>query len=592
MIRLARALLAFSTRLDLGATQVYPEVYTFEITASTLVFKKHEGPMALPLGVDRSSDDKPNFLYDSAKHILRMNGNEKFWPQMLRIIQEVGNAKVQAAVEIFVAANWRGQVLGKQGGNTLFRAYQLKAGAEALPDLDEKFKKTNPPPEDALPDTIWVVPLYKGTPIVHLPEFQAWVRDKYLNCLGATIEPPTQEPDVIAGGMCTPCKLHRKIRDFPGKGSKTTLFNHNDEAYQFEGRTDANVPASFATIFAYTEAGSYLAANNSVRLQIGEGKRAESAIVMIWPTHQGVSHPIIPVACEIIGSYPKDAAAWDALSALGGLDATDLTLVVAVSMGKGRARLVGLTNLTVGQLRDNLLRVHAAFPSVYTLRSLLERSNENPKKQLLTPDLHLPVLWAMLTDTGYPHNFQTRLWRYFALPIARVWCSFINKEPWMNPFRDYNVEPPKEEEYFTGSRANTAAYKFGRLLACLAEFKLRYHGFKPNMVHASRILDGGIMRPVKALGDAIRMKNVYLEGLQRRNQTSAFLAALQLTFFHLLSDLEAWTPGRFTDADKVNVRMGWERQCAYDAWRRSWSHRQWEAKHPKQAEPTSVAESM
>jgi hypothetical protein len=426
MIHLIRDLYNLGLRIGTDLFSETGVYYTVEITETEPKFKIQEDAPVLnaPFREGRTSGVKPYHLHDNLKYFLRMDkrGNT-FWDLLISDIKEIGNPELTEAINTFVANSkcWKSEVAypGRDAKETYWFVWLKKKPTK----VEVKKKLTNPVkgPPNAVSDSAWIVPSFKGTPITNLPEVIAWWEAKSTKQM--TDNSTGSSFDLVTGKRCTPVSLHAKVKGVPKTGGAFPLVSFNEPTYCFDGMEQGmNFPIADSTSRTYTSGLNFLLDRDKSRSSV---QVADDLVVMFWPKQAEKFHPIIDPACKILGDFLKKEEldkSWENLEAVDSNDQTELSFLL-LKGAQARISVLDYRAIKVAKLKENLLKFKEDFATCRpSLRTMTAFKREERGKAMIPPASIPAIIQCVVFGTKVP----VHLIQYLnVFPLSEDSASYI-----------------------------------------------------------------------------------------------------------------------------------------------------------------------
>lgn len=593
MIQVIRSFHALGLRMGDLLTSTLRSYYTWEITAEAPSFVYCEEPLSVPLTRPRSSNQVPNRLYDTIQYLLPCLTHTKagkkpksalFWERFLLDLEKNGDPELVRAAQKAQARvqKWHVQYLTAPKAGKDSRAFRVVQ--HPTPDLDLDAGKVRKMP-GAMKEGVWVVPTYKGTPVVSLPAFRAWWETEFDAAIRDPFPGGQSDVDLITGETCIPNRTHRMIKGFHGI-QKAALASYNKDVHRFQGlEKGANFPAAAMTIHRYVSAAEYLLEPTRGNSKAGF---LNNLTLLFWPDAGALTHPLITLALQVLGGK-NDAqeAAWSQIAAL---PPDDVVLHAALFQGqggsKGRVALLQHTTLSSAKLRENLLRFSVEFGKRYSLRTLLSTTTEKSRESdPIIPEALVPhVVWAVVTAEPFPAAvaaavFHTGLgnkdlavgykrrfietWIHACnrrkkglppMPLEDEYDNILGKLYTMTTEELSQIRPPDQEAFFASLPRTHGSY-YGRGLQCFAAIKKAIHWKNPKAVRPQDILQAGLASPRAWLGGKEPQDaQVYMDKAMRNGWYNRLQEAM---FKEMMHKLGSWRPCIPNAEERADIIAGW-----------------------------------
>lgn len=430
------------------------------------VFVASEARHAVPPNVGRGLKIAANRGYDNLKYLCGADGGatgeakrRAFWSALIEDVRPCGDRALLRAVESAAeaAAGWKVAKIGVAAGGkaALLRISSRAAKAEAS-------------------DASWVLPTFRGRPLVEMPALRARWR-------GAEAADGGTDSDLVTGARCAAARLHPNAVGVPGTGGPTPLISFNFEAASVFGADQGmNMPASAETAALVAQAVSRI---------VGDGMAAlfERDTILLWPDGGAADHPLLRPLAEAMGVQVRrggrtvkwaqgdNARIWAAVEAAPAGD--EPIAAVWIRGSKKRVSVLRQCALRAAALKDAALRFRDAFGG-----ALFRQAASAPGRRGL-PIVHdseqAATAWCALTGDPPPPSLVARVaamqdtdggLAWSALTerkgsmITRIQRKVPSYEPTFHEGAPVHVEPPILMEHRDPAMAGVAEYAYGRVV--------------------------------------------------------------------------------------------------------------------------------
>lgn len=472
-----------------------------------IIQKAYDGQ--IPCEVDRTSDIKPNYTFDTTTFVFQFSGKKKgdaFWAQQAAVFPHHS----QLILETFKALK--------------DRKYTIEGGKKNT--LDEIKGPV-------------ILALSPTKLLADEPAFREWWAENRLTVTNKVW--PQSINCWVSGTPCQPRKTHPKIKGVPGSGGKAPLISHDKKAYEYRGREQgANFPVSVEAADAYST-GLQIAVTD-YGLPIGTDRMA----ILIPQGRRESPYLKGLLAALAMSLYIKSDEIVQQWKALDGLQPSQEVVDVVLLRGsQGRIAILHHIQQTEEQLHHNCIRFRDAMWGKVSLSRALNRLSDSLPQRYLDE-----MAWCVLTGSPFPsevvHGLETtydpdnllsELWLNFHLK-DRIQMTNSNQVP-----NGANITQHMLADFDQKNTPQTTAFAVGRQAAIMAAAFEAYHWYfnQTSKTESKKYLVMALDDPLK-LVETLRRTQVYLDALKSKGK-----GLWEEVLFHVQThikshDVHAWTP--------------------------------------------------
>ncbi|AKT41519.1 type I-C CRISPR-associated protein Cas8c/Csd1 [Chondromyces crocatus] len=414
----------------------------------------------------RTVNVAPGFLFDNAKYVLGLGGNEKDPLKAKRNAErneECAEAFQQVVDEVASALREPG---------LLAVSHFLARRREQLP----KVLKERPASTWTGSEQIAFVRAANGEVVHDLPAVRAlWAARREREASEGAVEVRC----LVTGAMAPPARMHGSVKRVPGaQTSGAALVSFNAEAFTSQGLVQGeNAPVSRAAADGYVTALNYLLEGTPERrFRYGVPVGAD-AVTVFWTREQ---HEVVDVFADLFAPTTESAVRL-AEAPLRGLSPAELdaTPFYAATLSGNAARVVvrDWMETTVAEVKRNVgqyfddLHLGNAEPVPVGIKALCD-CIEAPGGRGLRPDLAARLFRAALRGEPFPRELLSAALHRLRLPPDKQWearllrlrCALIKATLLRLPRSGL---PALEVSVSLDERSTQVPYLLGRLFAVL-----------------------------------------------------------------------------------------------------------------------------